>query len=289
MAHPPLSVSDGDLEALHDWVHGSTSAPGKARRARIVVLSATGLGTTAIAAELGCSPQTVVEWRERYRRFGLAGLVDAPRSGRPVSVDGEAVLRQMMRPVAGGAQRWSSRSVGAALGVSNVTVANTWRAAGVAPADGGRVRLATRPPLDLASAALLGMHVDASVRLLALQLSWFPPDDRDGGGAWHELCDLLRGLVDDAPAPVGDTDVNGFVAALTQAGSVSVIVDGVLGTPPAGVGVHTATSESSWCTLAGIACMATATGPGSGSASDLLDALRRRRSGHPISWVARST
>lgn len=36
-----------------------------------------------VAAELGCSRNTVALWRTRFLRHGLAGLQDAPRSGRP--------------------------------------------------------------------------------------------------------------------------------------------------------------------------------------------------------------
>ena len=39
----------------------------------------------AIAAELDCDRHTVGQWRERFVAHGLAGLQDAPRSGRPRS------------------------------------------------------------------------------------------------------------------------------------------------------------------------------------------------------------
>ena len=38
-----------------------------------------------IAAELDCERHTVGVWRERFAARGLAGLQDAPRSGRPRS------------------------------------------------------------------------------------------------------------------------------------------------------------------------------------------------------------
>jgi len=38
-----------------------------------------------VANELGCARNTVVLWRTRYSQHGLAGLQDAPRSGRPRS------------------------------------------------------------------------------------------------------------------------------------------------------------------------------------------------------------
>lgn len=38
-----------------------------------------------IAAEFDCDRHTVGQWRERFLEQGLAGLQDAPRSGRPRS------------------------------------------------------------------------------------------------------------------------------------------------------------------------------------------------------------
>lgn len=38
-----------------------------------------------VANQLGCSRNTVMLWRTRYLQQGLAGLQDAPRSGRPRS------------------------------------------------------------------------------------------------------------------------------------------------------------------------------------------------------------
>ena len=36
-----------------------------------------------VAAQFGCDRHTVGQWRQRFAVHGLAGLQDAPRSGRP--------------------------------------------------------------------------------------------------------------------------------------------------------------------------------------------------------------
>lgn len=51
-------------------------------RARMVARSWDGLRTTAIAAELGCHPQTVRERLARFNAEGLDGLGDRPGAGR---------------------------------------------------------------------------------------------------------------------------------------------------------------------------------------------------------------
>jgi transposase len=52
-------------------------------RATIVLAAAAGQANAAIAAELGVCADTVRKWRGRFATCRLAGLADAPRSGRP--------------------------------------------------------------------------------------------------------------------------------------------------------------------------------------------------------------
>jgi transposase len=80
----------GQLETLLR-AHGCTLA--EQRRARIVLMAAEGKGTTQIARELGIDADTVSRWRGRIACAGVgedarAALADAPRSGRPRSIDG---------------------------------------------------------------------------------------------------------------------------------------------------------------------------------------------------------
>lgn len=109
-----LRVDGSDREELERRVRSKSSPARSVERARIVVLSADGLTGREIAERVGCSEQTVVAWRARYVKSGLAGLEDAPRSGRPRLVDGAmryAILaKTLQEPPAGlGVTHWSSR------------------------------------------------------------------------------------------------------------------------------------------------------------------------------------
>ncbi len=42
----------------------------------------------AVAALLGVTNDTVRAWRQRYQADGLKSLIDKPRSGRPIEIDG---------------------------------------------------------------------------------------------------------------------------------------------------------------------------------------------------------
>lgn len=286
---PSMSVGAADVATLHDLVDAGRCPPAVVRRARIVLLSAAGLGPTAVAATLGCSKQTVITWRERYRSDGLAGLSDAPRSGRPVSVDPVAVIEKTLEEVPPRlrARRWSTRLLAAELGVSNVAVANIWRSWGVAPLAGGLVRLGADPPIEQTPTAVAGAHLGPGVRVLALAVTGeeiappVPLRDRPRLGRRLDDLDLgtqvdpqavdsfldrlvvrrLRLLVDDASP-----------AVLTWAGRFDVPV-------------HVVPPELSWTRLARVAgVLAGRSVPGAGGVAGLRQALLEHPAGRPLSW-----
>lgn len=82
-------------------------------RAVIVLAAAAGQANAAIAAELGICTDTVRKWRRRFAQGGLAGLKDAPRSGRPPGFTAadraEAVALACALPAESGVplSRWS--------------------------------------------------------------------------------------------------------------------------------------------------------------------------------------
>jgi transposase len=79
-ARPPLDATE---ERRVRKLAASRHAPGDwIRRARIIARSWDGLRTAAIAAELGCHPQTVRERLARFNAEGLDGLGDRPGPGR---------------------------------------------------------------------------------------------------------------------------------------------------------------------------------------------------------------
>lgn len=65
-----------------------------------------------VAQTLGVNYNTVAAWRTSYRRNGLACLQDAPRSGRPINIDGTArakITALACSDVPDGHAQWSLR------------------------------------------------------------------------------------------------------------------------------------------------------------------------------------
>src|SRR3954454_15097177 len=130
-----LALRDGDLERLASLTRSSKVRAGLAQRAPIVVLGVDGVSNTAIAERVGVPRQTVLGWRHRYERGGLAGLEDEPRSGRPRHIDHREIVAATLKPPPKklAVTHWSSRLLAAKLGIGNATVARAWRDYGVQP------------------------------------------------------------------------------------------------------------------------------------------------------------
>jgi hypothetical protein len=72
-------VSDEDRATLTTWSRSTAIRAGLVTRARIVLASADGHGTSEVSRRVGVSRPTVIQWRERCAAEGLAGLDDAAR------------------------------------------------------------------------------------------------------------------------------------------------------------------------------------------------------------------
>ena len=103
MANRPavaLGLREGDREALSRLTRASSGRAGLAQRARIVLLAADGESNTAIAAKVGVSRPTVIDWRNRYAAQGISGLEDDPRSGRPRTIDHRDIVAETLQAAA---------------------------------------------------------------------------------------------------------------------------------------------------------------------------------------------
>jgi transposase len=132
-----VSVTESDRTALVRLVRGRNTPQKVVQRAKIVLLSADGVATSAIVRAVGTSYPTVTRWRERYAAAGVAGLLrDAPRPGRKRRLTEEqvnAVVERTLRTTPRGTTHWSTRTMAAELGLSHVTVHRIWKRHGLQP------------------------------------------------------------------------------------------------------------------------------------------------------------
>lgn len=83
-----LKLTETDQQYLESII-STGSAPVKVfRRATALLELNRGKTLQAVAETLSVDYNTVASWRNNYKETALACLTDAPRSGRPVEIDG---------------------------------------------------------------------------------------------------------------------------------------------------------------------------------------------------------
>lgn len=96
----PIHLTREQERELNALVRAHSTPQKLAERARIVLLSAQGLGVGETAVQLGIWRKTVSTWRHRWRNAdastGVTGrLGDDPRPGAPATFTAEAICRIM--------------------------------------------------------------------------------------------------------------------------------------------------------------------------------------------------
>ena len=125
-----FTVSAGERQRLRTIVADPKSPQKHVWRARIVLLSSEGLGTSAIMAETGKSKTCVWRWQERFMHEGVGGLLrdkSRPPGKAPVPSDCVAwIIRQTQQPPPHEATHWTLCAMAKAAGIAASTVQAIW-------------------------------------------------------------------------------------------------------------------------------------------------------------------
>jgi transposase len=152
-------------------------------RARIVLGAAAGKASVAIATELGVCADTVRKWRRRFADGRLAGLKDAPRSGRP--------------PVFTAADRAEAVALACALPAETGVPLSRWSSPELAR------ELAARCQVT-ASASTIRRWLAADALKPWQHRSWISVRDPQFAGKAARVLDLYAGIWDGQPLGEGD-------------------------------------------------------------------------------------
>jgi transposase len=174
----PIVLTAAERTTLEGWVRSSKTERRLVERARVVLLAAAGLGSRAIGRELGCARGVVSKWRVRFARDRLAGLADAPRSGKPRTYDAAAdrrILAALDRPPPPGFARWTAPLLARELG--DVSDQHIWRFLRAQRIDlAGRKSwcLSTDPEFAAKAAAIVGLYLEPPDHAIVLAVDEKP-------------------------------------------------------------------------------------------------------------------
>jgi transposase len=117
------------------------------------------------------SQQTVSKWRNRFALSRLDGLLDAPRSGAPRTIDDahvDAVIARTLETVPRNATHWSTRSMACEMGLSQTAVSRIWRAFGLQPHRQETFKLSTDPLFVDKVRDIVGLYLAPPVKAMVL-------------------------------------------------------------------------------------------------------------------------
>jgi transposase len=174
----PIVLTADERATLEGWARSSKTERRLVERARVVLLAAAGMASRAIGRELGCARGVVSKWRVRFAVDRLAGLADAPRSGKPRTYGADAgrrILAALDRPPPAGFARWTAPLLAQALG--DISDHHIWRFLRAQRIDlAGRKSwcLSADPEFAARAAAIIGLYLDPPDHALVLAVDEKP-------------------------------------------------------------------------------------------------------------------
>jgi hypothetical protein len=183
-----VRLGPGDRERLEAIVGSRNSRQKHVWRARIVLLSAAGIGTRAIQRQTGKGKPTIWRWQARFMAEGVDGLLhEATRPSRvpPLpAVTIERVVELTLAEPPGEATHWTGRAMAKAAGVSHRSAQRIWAAHGLKPHRVKTFKLSNDPKFAAKMQDVVGLYIDPPEHALVLSVDekshvWMAPASQE--------------------------------------------------------------------------------------------------------------
>ena len=123
-----IYINDAQRDVLESWGRKDTINRRLSSRALIILLSASGEKRSAVASCLGINQSVVTKWKKRFVAYGIDGLLEKPRSGRPRKYNNHTEMRVLSvldKQPPSGFSHWNRFLIATELG--DVTAHQVWR------------------------------------------------------------------------------------------------------------------------------------------------------------------
>jgi len=143
-----LTMSGDERAHLLAMARSRSMPAGLTLRAKIVLACEREPSNAAVAQRLGVVPQTIGKWRNRFIADRIEGLYDEARTGRPRTVEDEAVAELISKALARkpkAATHWSVRAIAKETGIAKSTVHRLFQLFGLHPHRSRSFKLSTDP------------------------------------------------------------------------------------------------------------------------------------------------
>jgi len=169
---PAITLSADQRAALEQRARSRSLPARVVERARIVLLAAEGRQDKEVAAAMKITPKKVSRWRRRFLAVGMAGLErDASRPGRTPKISARfirRVVRMTTRQKPPNATHWSTRTMAAAVGISEASVRRIWHSHGLKPHRIESFKISNDPEFAEKLEDIVGLYLNPPEHALVL-------------------------------------------------------------------------------------------------------------------------
>jgi transposase len=169
-----VDVSAANRARLEAIVADRNSPQKHVWRARIILLTAAGLGTVEITRSAGRSKNCVWRWQKRFMQQGVTGLLrDKTRPSRipPLGAEvAQQVVELTQQDPPGETTHWTAGMMAEAAGISISSVQRIWRAHGLQPHRVRQFKLSTDPEFAAKVRDIVGLYVDPPAHAIVLSV-----------------------------------------------------------------------------------------------------------------------
>src|SRR6266403_1841331 len=169
-----ITVTPADRVRLQSIIRDRNSPQKHVWRARIVVLTADGEGTTAITRAVGKGKTVVWRWQERFMQEGIEGLTrDKTRPSRipplpAATVDRVIALTNQAPPHE--ATHWTAPAMAKAVGISPSSVRRMWKGHGLQPHRVRAFKISNDPKFAEKLKEVVGLYIDPPDHAVVLSI-----------------------------------------------------------------------------------------------------------------------
>lgn len=174
---PILTCDEQTRKELEQLAASGTAQARMVQRAKIILGCLEGKTMNEIARELGIRANTVIDWRQRFEREGIAGLRERPRSGRPAAYGPDfrdRVLALLEKPPPKGQAAWDGPSVAQALRASPDAVWRVLREEGIYLSRQRSWCVSTDPQFAAKAADIIGLYLNPPENALVISIDEKP-------------------------------------------------------------------------------------------------------------------
>ena len=143
-----LTMSSGERTHLLAITRSRSLSAALTLRAKIVLACEREPSNAVVSTRLGVGSHTIGKWRKRFIADRIEGLSDEMRTGRPRTVEDEAVAELITKTLARkpkSATHWSVRAMAAETGIAKSTVHRLFQLFGLQPHRTRSFKLSTDP------------------------------------------------------------------------------------------------------------------------------------------------